>query len=219
MNSYVRTLAHLKSLLRHPVDYLKTLGSFRPRTDVARWSDPSSLRSEWDQRTRLIADQIPDESAVIEFGAARLVLPQYLGPRCTYQPVDIVSRSADTLVLDLNGPLPALGQRYDVAVFSGVLEYVLDIDKVFGWLPDVASRVVFSYAVTDFLSDPVTRRRNGWVNSRSDAEVRRMIHRSGLECLSTHRWHEQIIYSCRYGATFASHDGTPAVDWCRRAHE
>lgn len=198
MTTPLRVLAHLKSLLRHPTDYLATYRPFRSSTDFERWQDPSSLRPEWDERTRLMAKLIPDGSGVIEFGAARLVLPRYLEPACTYQPVDLVKRSDDTLAFDLNGPLPSLPRLYDYAVFSGVLEYVQDADRVMRWLPGVANQVIFSYAVTDFLSDPVTRRRHGWVNSWSNTDVRKLIDRSGLECLSTQRWQEQLIYHCRF---------------------
>lgn len=204
MAARVRILSHLKSLLRHPADYLATFRPFRSATDFERWQDPSSLRPDWDERTRLIADLIPDGSSVVEFGAARLVLPRYLGQTCTYQPVDLVKRSDDTLVFDLNGPLPALPRRYDYAVFSGVLEYVEDIDRVMRWLPGVANQIIFSYAVTDFLSDPVTRRRNGWINSFSDADVRKLIKKSGLSCLSTQRWREQLVYQCRFVTTSAA---------------
>ncbi|MDO9149543.1 MAG: hypothetical protein Q7U52_18130 [Hydrogenophaga sp.] len=194
----MRILAHLKSLLRHPADYVGTYRPFRQSTDFGRWQNPSNLDPDWDERTQLIAGLIPDRSSVIEFGAARLVLPLHLRPGCTYQPVDLVKRTEDTLAFDLNDPLPALPRRYDYAVFSGVLEYVQDLDRVMRWLPSVSDQVIFSYAVTDLLSDPVTRRRNGWINSLSDTDVRGQMRRSGLECLSTERWQRQIVYHCRF---------------------
>jgi hypothetical protein len=196
MSSLRRVLAHLKSLLRHPVDYAATFRPFRSPTDLERWQDPSNLRPDWDERTRLIAGLIPGGSSVIEFGAAKLVLPRHLGQGCTYQPVDLVKRSEDTIAFDLNGPLPALPRRYDYAVFSGVLEYVRDLERVMRWLPSVANRVIFSYAVTNYLSDPITRRRNGWINYLSDIEVRRLICQSGLDCRKTERWQHQNVYVC-----------------------
>ena len=54
-----------------------------------------------------------------------------LPPDCTYTPSDIVARSPDFLVSDLNEKIPFELSRFDTAVFSGVLEYVYDIEKVF----------------------------------------------------------------------------------------
>ena len=193
-----RLRAHIKSLLRHPADYLATYITFRSSTDLERWQVPTNLRPDWDERTQLVATLIPDGSKVIEFGAARLVLPRYLGPGCTYQPSDLVKRSEDTLELDLNEALPLLQCRYDYAVFSGVLEYVQDLDRLMRWLPGVTDKVIFSYAITDFLSDPISRRRHGWINSLSDSEVRQLINLYELELMSTERWQGQIIYKCHF---------------------
>lgn len=191
-------LAHFKSLIRHPAAYIETFVRSRTSVDLLRWQEPSNLRPEWDERTAKIAGLIPPGSSVIEFGAARLVLPLYLPADCSYQPVDLAKRSEDTLVFDLNGPLPELPRRYNFAVFSGVLEYVRNPAAILRWLDGAAEHVVFSYAVTDNLSDPITRRRSGWINSYSDASVRRIIHSAGLECIETDIWKNQHIYLCRF---------------------
>ena len=200
MTQHSLVLAHLKSFFRRPVAYAKVMLGMRKITDLSRWEEPSNLRPEWDDRTRIIAELVPGGSKVIEFGAARLVLQQYLKPGCTYQPADLVSRSEDTLLLDLNGSLPDLGQRYDVAVFSGVLEYVHDLHRLMQWLQSVSEMVIFSYAVTDHLSDPITRSRNGWVNHLSDHEVQQMVERAHLVCMSKTYWEGQCIYMCRFTA-------------------
>ncbi|RYF42527.1 MAG: hypothetical protein EOO38_19630 [Cytophagaceae bacterium] len=196
-------IAHIKSMLRHPVEYVESYRPQRQATDLARWQNPENLRSDWDERTKLIGAYIPDASAVVEFGAARLVLPLYIGKSCTYQPVDLVKRSEDTLVFDLNGQLEDLPHFYDYAVFSGVLEYVHDLPRLMRWLPSVARNVVFSYGVTDFLSDPISRRRNGWVNNMSHTDVLTLLSQYALTCVSTQRWKEQKIYNCRYSSQTA----------------
>ncbi len=196
-----RLFAHIKSLLRHPVAYLATFSSFRSATDFSRWQELSNLKVDWDKRTQIMAGFIPAGSRVIEFGAARLVLPLYLRPGCSYQPADLVKRSDETLVFDLNGTLPNLPSCYDYAVFSGVLEYVKDPDRVLCWLNGVADGIIFSYAVTDHLSDPITRRRHGWINSLSDTEVRQMICRIGLTCETSSRWEQQHLYVCKFPAS------------------
>jgi hypothetical protein len=118
-------------------------------TDRKRWLDESSLRVAWDDRTELIASLVPDNSVVLEFGAGRLALGRALPPGCTYIPSDIVSRRADCLIIDLNSRrLPRL-PTHDVAVFSGVLEYVGDIGAVARQLAQTTGRIIASYAVLD----------------------------------------------------------------------
>lgn len=159
-------------------------------------SEPANLTPNWDERTRLIAGLVPDGTIVIEFGAARLVLPRYLGSGCVYQPADLVKRSEDTLVVDLNGILSALPGPYNYAVFPGVLEYVVEFNRIMRWLLHGADDVPLSYAVTDYLIDPISRRRNGLVNSLSDRDVNSLIEPCGMVLISEARWEGLPIYLC-----------------------
>jgi len=181
--------------------YAATFRRVRSLTDGVRWAEVQNLCPGWDERTIFIAGMIPAGVSVVEFGAGRLVLPAHLKPGCSYQPVDLVARSAETIAFDLNvHPYPQLPRCYDHAVFSGVLEYVRDLPRLMRWLPQIADNVVFSYAVADHLCDPVTRRRNGWVNNLSDAEVRQLLCESGMKLLSQSRWREQNIYVSAVGS-------------------
>ena len=198
MSKFQIVIDHIKSIISSPRAYFSTFCSMKPSTDLKRWSSPDNLDPDWDERTALIAALVPAGSSVIEFGAARLVLQQHLDPSCTYQPVDLVKRSEDTIVFDLNGTLLDLPRHYDIAVFSGVLEYVHDLKRTLGWLATVSDSVLLSYAVRDLLSDPITRRQAGWVNSFSESEIRRLLEGVGLKIISTRRWLKQIIFFCRF---------------------
>src|SRR5690349_16692383 len=110
--------------------FVKTLRcKFFGTADVERWADPHNLSEKWDERTKLIAQLIPNDSRVIEFGAGRRRLESYLHPSCTYFASDLVSRGSGTIVFNLNArPLPDLTHLgLNVAVFGGVLEYVSDL--------------------------------------------------------------------------------------------
>jgi hypothetical protein len=194
MKAYNRSLAHLKAILANPIDYMIAHRSKISPVERERWEDPLNFALAWDERTQLIAGLIPDGARVIEFGAGREVLRAHLGARCSYQPSDLVPRSESTLVIDLNGILPELPAQYDCAVFSGVLEYVLDIDRVLNWLTRFSNRVIFSYAVVDLLSDPITRRKNGWINSLSDDEIREKLDKLGFSVAQSQIWDGQIVY-------------------------
>lgn len=147
-------------------------------TDVDRWADASAF-DNWDQRTELMATRIPAGSSVIEFGAGRRQLERYLDPSCSYVPLDLVSRGAGTIVLDLNQrPLPDLGRRFDVAVLAGVLEYIQRLPSFATWLAGISDSVIASYAVARTrprsvgrLVERYRRAGAGWVNGYSEVEL------------------------------------------------
>ena len=115
----------LKSILRHPIKFLKANRSIPTnKSDLTRWENIENLDEEWDARTIMMARLIPPNSSVLEFGAARLVLREYLPTNCSYQPSDIVDRGDNTIVCDLNDEFPDLSHHYTHVVFSGVLEYI-----------------------------------------------------------------------------------------------
>lgn len=184
-----------KSILRHPLSFLKTLGQARRgHADVERWQAVDNLKGDWDSRTILIAGMIPAAAHVLEFGAGRLVLRDHLAPGCSYQPSDIVDRGDSTIVCDLNQGVPPLPRHYTHTVFSGVLEYIADLDVVIEALRSRTDTVIASYATTEGLNDYVTRRNSGWVNHLAHDEFIALFHRHGFRLTKTCSWTCQTIY-------------------------
>jgi len=164
-------------------------------SDYRRWSRRSSLSSKWDVRTEKIGRLVPCESTVIEFGAGRIVLPQYLPEGCKYTPSDICDRGHGTIVCDLNQKeLPSSIKRYDVAVFSGVLEYVSDVPRLIKKLSPMVDCIVASYAVKEYTPIKSTRRVNGWVNDYSQKLVVRIFETEGYICDHIELWNRQCIF-------------------------
>ena len=161
--------------------------------DRKRWSNPDALAPDWDSRTQRLGALVKPGSAVLEFGAGRLTLVKYLPQGCTYTPSDLVDRGNGTIVFDLNGidPMPVFSAQ-DVAVFSGVLEYVNDVPKLISELSNRLGVVVASYAVTDFNNG--NRRRHGWVNDFSSTDVIRIFETAGFSCNHQEQWRSQVIY-------------------------
>jgi len=152
------------------------------RSDVRRWSDTASLETEWDRRTIAMASLVPEDVTVLEFGAGRLVLSRHLPRSCRYIPSDICDRGAGTFVCDLNErPLPVF-PPHDVAVFSGVLEYVNDVPGVIDHLRGSARAIVVSYVAAPArnLLVRLKRRRAGWVNDYAGAELVALFHGYGF---------------------------------------
>lgn len=188
-------LLHAKSFLTSPVAYLASLRRLcQMGTQVERWSDLANFDPAWDARTAMIAVMIPKNSAVLEFGSGREQLEKFLPEGCTYQPCDLAPRSARTLVCNLNEGFPALPQRYDVIVFSGVIEYIHDLDALFRHVRASCTSCIVSYAATDDLDCVATRMRNGWVHHYAVTELVALFEKAGFTVAETARWQAQTIF-------------------------
>jgi glycosyltransferase involved in cell wall biosynthesis len=123
-----------------------------------------------------------------------MTLKDRLPEACTYIPSDLVDRGPGTIVCDLNArELPAF-PPHDVAVFSGVLEYVNEIDRLVNQISKSASVVIASYCVRERVPDRVTRRASGWVNDHTSVELEGIFRRSGFRCDRVEDWRSQVIY-------------------------
>jgi hypothetical protein len=174
------------------------------RADYRRWSSPTGLEEWWDERTRVVATLVPASSRVIEFGAGRRQLEKYLPPDCDYVPSDLTDRGSGTIVCDLNKrPLPDL-QRFapTVAVFSGVLEYIKDVDHLVSWLVDngVETFVVSfdampaSGGLRHRWSELCRRTSNGYMNNLTEQGLKAIFAHAGLRCAERRQWTTQGIY-------------------------
>jgi hypothetical protein len=172
-------------------------------SDLARWSDETSMWQGWDARTIEIARLVPGGSSVLEFGAGRLVLPRHLSSGCVYTPSDICDRGAGTLVCDLNKrPLPKF-PNHDVVVFSGVLEYVNDVPGLLAHLAQSCHSVVASYVTArrPLLRGWFWRRRLGWVNDYTSDALVAVFRFAGFQLAEQcHFDGRQYIYVFRRGS-------------------
>ncbi|NRA94508.1 MAG: class I SAM-dependent methyltransferase [Psychroserpens sp.] len=162
-------------------------------SDEKRWSAIDSLSENWDSRTKLLAGFVTPDTRVIEFGAARLMLKNYLPEGVHYTPSDLVDRGEGTIVCDLNKrPLPEFG-HYDYCVFSGVLEYVNNLPKLIRELTQYMDTFIFSYAISNHekFSD---RAIHGWVNNYSENEIISIFEKQGYELKHKSKWSKQGIY-------------------------
>ena len=163
------------------------------RSDLRTWSDLENLSDDWHERTRRLASIIEPDSAVIEFGAGRFALADMLPEGCTYTPSDIVDRGKGTIVCDLNAStLPNFGS-HDVAVFSGVLEYVHDVPRLISHLARSVDVIITSYAAVD-RNRKRNRRALGWVNDYTDSQFTKIFAAANFRKTGTDQWNSQVIY-------------------------
>jgi hypothetical protein len=168
------------------------------KADVERWRDADAFGGDWEERTRLIAQLVPERTRVIEFGSGQRKLERHLPASCTYIPSDIVSRGLGTVVLDLNArPLPDLRPlKLDVAVFAGVIEYIADLRSFVVWLSQQATLCIASYGCAQTRAGSLGRLREtmrrtgaGWVNTFDEGALIETF-RSGRFTLTEHTdWH------------------------------
>lgn len=189
-----RVKAHLIDLVRSPREYLLLIFRGHNSTDIQRWSHASSFDSTWDRRTQLMARFIHSDDRVAEFGAGMQALRDALPQGCFYQPFDLVARTSDTRVCDLNQGFPENIGSFNVAVFSGVFEYLRDLGATFHWLGANFERVVFSYAVSDRLASPLQRNQHGWVNNLSRNEVIELAGAQGFSCRVVGTWRDHFVF-------------------------
>lgn len=160
----------------------------RHKTDYRRWLDPTSYHDAWEYRTERAAQLIPAGRRVIEFGAGTRKLERYLDS-CSYVPSDLTDRGPGTMVCDLNSrPLPELPD-IDTAVLLGVLEYLVDVPEIIGWLGRQVHMCVVSYVCKKASSLPgvlemIRRDRAGWMNHYREAQIVELFQEHGFEQVS-----------------------------------
>ena len=167
------------------------------RPDVSRWQRLSSFEAQWEERARILGRLVPAGSRVIEFGAGPRGVARYLDPSCSYVASDVIRRSPDTLVWDLNArPLPDLSRLdVDVAIFGGVLEYLVRLASIAQWLSRHVSTCIASYecALTapwspGRLGERLRRARLGWVSTHTEAELVGLFRTAGFRCQQRVIW-------------------------------
>jgi FkbM family methyltransferase len=148
-------------------------------SDGARWANPAELQIGAAQRAAIVAPHLPGSGAsVLDLGAGAMALAQTVMSRGgRYSPADLLRRSADCQIVDLNQGLLPQG-TFDVAVLSRVLEFVHDVPAVLAHCRQVASKAVILYA-TRSGEEISQRREQGWFNDFSDSELAELVQRAG----------------------------------------
>jgi hypothetical protein len=157
-----------------------------------RWSVVENIHPAWEGRTEQMATLIPPNSSVLEFGAGRMVLKKWLPAGCTYTPSDLVDRGEGTVVCDLNSSNLPKFPTHDMAVVSGVLEYVNDIPQLAIQLSKSVCSILASYATLE--RNGSDRRAMGWVNDFSENEFIDFFKTAGFDCTHKEDWMTQRIF-------------------------
>lgn len=186
----IRKIQKLISPLRRAWE--TSIRKSRNGSDFGRWSPEESLSPDWDSRTIQIATLVENGCSVLEFGAGRKVIKDHLPKSCSYTPSDLVDRGDGTIVCDLNGPSLPQFPECDLAIFSGVLEYVNDLSRLVSHLEKSFRGVIASYAIMELNGG--NRRKHGWVNDYSSEEFVDLFISFGFEAVHREDWDSQRIF-------------------------
>ena len=158
------------------------------KTDRERWRDPGDPGYRTAERNQLIASLIPSGSNVLDLGAGIQQLRRFLPADCEYQPCDL-DGGPDVLRCDFNaGQYPAVTQRYDVLVSSGLLEFVRDPEAFLARLPSLGDVLLLSYRVRP-PDEPLWRRLDsGYMSHLTVDDLESLLDRLG------YRWERTAVY-------------------------
>lgn len=163
------------------------------KTDFKRWKKNEELLPDWDERTLILGSFINPNAKIIEFGAGNLVLKTFLNNYKSYTPSDIVARFEDILVCDLNLKIPFELSNYDTAVFSGVFEYVYNIEEVFAQMSSTIKQIVLSYSCADVVK--LSRDKNGWLSDYKKSELEAIFKKYNYKIENYQEWKNQSLYN------------------------
>ena len=164
-------------------------------SDLKRWKDSKELDESWNERTYIMASMVSPNSRVIEFGAGNMKLRDKIPHDCSYQASDIIARFPGVIECDLNEKISIDLKQYNTAVFSGVLEYVYNIENVLSQLAPYIENIVLSYASRDISNAP--RLERGWLSDYSKEELERIFASCGYEVSEYKEWRNQSIFSLK----------------------
>lgn len=181
-------LNRIKSIQKNTIKLKK-----EKQSDINRWKNSNELFEDWDQRTSILGNYITTGSKVIEFGSGNMSLNKMLPKNCTYTPSDIVKRTEETIVCDLNEPISFDLSLYNTAVFSGVFEYVYDIDTVFKQLEKHIPHIILSYACSDICTH--NRLINGWLSEFTEKQLLDIFAKYSYDVIDKQEWRQQTIFN------------------------
>jgi len=183
-----KNLNRIKSIQKNTIKLKK-----EKQSDINRWKNSNELFEDWNQRTSILGNYITPGSKVIEFGSGNMSLKKMLPENCTYTPSDIVKRTEETIVCDLNEPISFDLSFYNTAVFSGVFEYVYDVDNVFKQLENHIPHIILSYACSDICTH--NRLINGWLSEFTEKQLLDIFAKYSYDVIDKQEWRQQTIFN------------------------
>lgn len=160
-------------------------------TDVERWrKNRDDLHPGWEERTKLLASFIKPGTSVLDVGAGSMTLKKYLPKGCFYYPVDLSAEDPQARVDFNKGLLPTL-PLFDIAVLSGVLEYVVDVEGALYAVGSWTREALISYAPVIPDQD---RAAHGWLSHLDRDALEAAMGCAAWDWEPIGEWRGQLLY-------------------------
>lgn len=189
--------------------------SFRNRTHTDRWTHEGAYRTQWAQRSVELFDLFIASEA--EEGRAYTVSEYGCGPNAPFaalladnpafrvQTYDLKPWDETTKIIDLNAPDLTFDPA-DIATYSGVLEYLDDIEAVLRASLAAHSYVLLSYAALPLEATQADRPylnqlnaravRKGWRNHHTNVDLVRILSSIGV-IANVGAWEKHALFVVR----------------------
>jgi ubiquinone/menaquinone biosynthesis C-methylase UbiE len=188
----VRSLfADLAFLLGHR---LKNLSASRLWLTAIQksWISLEHFDPTWARRIEAMAKHVPTGSTVMDLGCGPMWLKE-TRPDLVYTGVDYKFRGVGCVVADFNKrEFPTTSS--DVIFISGCLEYIEDPEWFIAQATRMSKRCVVSYCALDLNPDLVARRRMGWVNDLSKAQIEQLFRERRFSLTALNEYSNNLIF-------------------------
>lgn len=165
-------------------------------TDTDRWGElsRSNDKPSWNARNDVIGKFVPENASVLDIGSGNQSVRQCIPDSCSYQPVDCVDGN-NVIIIDFNKENVAdrlLEEYHDIAICSGVLEYITDTESFFKFVTNNASSAIFTYVFEDnrVANDS---KLNGWCAGVRKADMYQLFSHLGISVVHTTNYKRHSI--------------------------
>lgn len=148
------------------------------------WSDLDG-NIDWDLmhfRVEMFSAWITEDiQSVVDYGAGKMYLREYLAPDVQYFPVDYIRRNEQTILCDLNqGVFPDI--QSDAAICSGVLEFIYTAEQLLEHVCEHTKKmIILSYLGVDNFPDIDGRRASAYVSDLSERQIVDLMQSKGFQ--------------------------------------
>lgn len=167
-------------------------------TDIERWTKLAITEAlpSWYERNHVIRDIIGTVDSVLDLGCGNRYLQKLLNDSVMYTGVDCVSGNGETVVINFNQPTDSHTLQkcdYDMAVISGVLEYLKRPLGILDFAKRHAKRVTVSYVCAEDRPKQPDEI-HGWVNRLNENEILDMFSTAGFLVSQRTKYNRHSIF-------------------------
>lgn len=129
---------------------------------------------------------------ILDIGCGQEYLKSLLPNNLKYIGLDIIKRSDNTIVADINNIKNAQLKYYDYVFCSGVLEYIDNLENFLKEIRYHGVWFIFSYASNNTSIEE--RIKSDWVNHYTKEEFEKLLEKLNFQILNKKNWKNQDIY-------------------------